>query len=349
MTAEKNEIDENVRVVLAPYSNEENYNQSKLTPSRKLAAIFACILASLAVILIVSGVTYTLELWGGRSVDDVSNMTLEEAENILTSKGFSISVEEVASDTEPGLVLYTNPSAGQRAQKNSQITVYVTKARVMPDVVGMSFDDAVLCLSNEGLTIIERTEVPSDEAEGTILATSPSSGENLTSQTQITLEVAISHRVPDILNKNEQVARSILEDEGYSVTVEYEANENVEAGCVVSVQPDVGQPLKSNSNVVIKVAFHRSDELVNTTRSYLESLKDISYDDKTYEMMEVNSVDFDGDNSCSYTITARPFEDIGWIGNFGKRSYGSKVQLTGKVFFSDSGNISSSEPSLKSL
>lgn len=74
-----------------------------------VAVVVVAILAAAAI-----GVTYSMELWGGKTVPDVSGEAQADAIWLLESKGFAVDTSQVKSDEVEGIVLITDPAAGSR-------------------------------------------------------------------------------------------------------------------------------------------------------------------------------------------------------------------------------------------
>lgn len=93
------------------------------------------------------------------TVPNVVGMSVDAATSALESAGFTVTVGySVTSDQAEGNVARTNPSANTRAPQGSNVTISPssgsgdsTDGIPMPDIVGMSYDDAVAALQDAGL------------------------------------------------------------------------------------------------------------------------------------------------------------------------------------------------------
>lgn len=90
-------------------------SKSKRLPGSKIAAIVALVVVLAAGVA--GGVTYQMELWGGKIVPDVTGMTQADATYMLQNKGFAVRSTTVPSDSTEGLVLLMDPGAGARQQE----------------------------------------------------------------------------------------------------------------------------------------------------------------------------------------------------------------------------------------
>lgn len=320
-----------------------------VTAKRTATVAVVALLCTLAAISAFLGITHSLQIWGGRVVLDVVGMQRDEAQAALGESGFPSTVELVAHDGDEGIVLSMSPEAQTRAEEGSNVTLYVSRPRMLPDVVGMSEEDAMASLEEEGLLSVERMEEESDVSAGTVVSMDPAAGERVLADTNITIKVAVAHKVPDVCGMAERSAVRLLQEKGYLTSVKQVVNEDIEAGTVASMDPCAGTEAPLGTTITLYVAVHESDDLIEDTRAYLEGLSDISFDGSSYELMEVKSVSFDGGRSCAFTLKARPFEQQDWLDSGSRRRYGSPCELSGTIEWSDGGDIASTSPALEAL
>lgn len=126
--------------------------------------------------------------------------------------------------------------------------------KTVPDVVGMTRDEAVAQLGEKGFSA-EVTEVKSDEAPGTVLAEEPSGGRRASEGSAITLEVAVSRVIPDIKGKDRQEAADALAAEGFTVIEYKEKKSNKDEGTVLKVSPKAGTEAKSTEPITVTMAI----------------------------------------------------------------------------------------------
>lgn len=119
------------------------------------------------------GAEITLYISMGQStkkVPDVYGKTESSAVSELRSNGFTtVIVEEPSEDVEKGKVIKTNPQRTEVVAEGAEIKVYVssgkpTKNVTIPDVVGMTKDDAIKQLEKQGLVVkTVDTQITSDD------------------------------------------------------------------------------------------------------------------------------------------------------------------------------------------
>ena len=141
------------------------------------------------------GSKVTLSVSGGPNtvdVPDVAGFSIDEATTALKNVNLSVAGTEQVNNTnvERGKVVETDPPAGQPVNVGSTVTLKVSSGKVeVPDVVGMTRDEAASALSDLGFK--NKTQyVESDKKEDTVLKQSIAKGEFADYGTQITLTVA---------------------------------------------------------------------------------------------------------------------------------------------------------------
>ena len=293
-----------------------------------VAVVVVAILAAAAI-----GVTYSLELWGGKTVPDVAGEAQADAIWLLESKGFAVDTSQVKSDEVEGIVLITNPAAGSRVPSGTTVNVSIATPRAIPDIVGSTQDEAKSAFEKEGLGNVTFKTMKSDEAEGTVLEVEPQAGTKVKSATAVTVTVAESYVVPDVTGKSQDDATAALKEAGYAVEVATKYSEDGSEGTVLSTDPAAETKLKSGSTVTITVSKSREKELVSETFALFGKGATVVMDGINYE----------GDGLVSYTITAKKFENTLLFGTI----YGSAEQKSGTIKWNSDNSIASSKPSLK--
>jgi beta-lactam-binding protein with PASTA domain/tRNA A-37 threonylcarbamoyl transferase component Bud32 len=111
-----------------------------------------------------------------RVVPDVSGRTYEEAAALLAAEGIKAARGENFHDTIPvGRVIGTRPTAGQRVQRDSVVTIFVSKGPDLvpvPNVAGHSVQEAQATLGAAGLQVTNVFGPPNRR----VFTTDPSAG-----------------------------------------------------------------------------------------------------------------------------------------------------------------------------
>ena len=281
-----------------------------------------------------AGITYQMELWGGKVVPDVAGMTQADATYQLEGKGFTVCATQVKSDETEGLVLLTDPGSGGRAEEGSEVVIHVAVPRIVPDVVGKTRDEAAKLLEAEDFARVTFAEEKSDTAEGTVLSVTPEAGEKAKASTDITVTVAVPFTVPDVANQPLDAAKAALQEASYVPEVAYYYTEDVPEGTVVGTSPAAGEKLASGSSVTVNVAMSRASVLVPAAKDYLSSIGTISLGGTTYEIVSVDDVKYTGYNQTSFTVTAAAVTTLD-----GETVRGSAKQKSGTIVWDDSDNV----------
>jgi beta-lactam-binding protein with PASTA domain len=146
-------------------------------------------------------ITFVVSL--GPEVEEVPNVVGERVINAkirLEQLGFVVAVVEENSDTSEGFVTRTDPPAGVRPPRGETITVYYSNGNktTMPDVTGLSIDEARRRIQEAGLTISFEDQqgcddLPADvcanSVPGQVVSSIPRGGERVPRGTGVTLGV----------------------------------------------------------------------------------------------------------------------------------------------------------------
>ncbi|WP_393057139.1 Stk1 family PASTA domain-containing Ser/Thr kinase [Streptomyces sp. LN549] len=162
------------------------------------------------------------------TVPDVQGLRLSEARRQLEKKGLvpGMTTKEFSDDVAAGEVVRTEPEAGAERHPDSAVAIVVSKGSPVdvPDVTGLSVEDATAALDDEGLKAkVLPDRVNSPEDAGDITEQSPAEGEEAAEGDTITLTVSKGPQmidVPDVTGKDVDDARSELEDAGFEVKVD---------------------------------------------------------------------------------------------------------------------------------
>ncbi len=194
---------------------------------------------------------------GTVTLPDVSGMTEKEATQELEALGLEVKVErEYDSDISKGKATRTVPGNGEKADKGSEVQLYISrgpKQVEVPSVVGQDVDAATKTLEDAGFEV-STTEENSSEDEGQVLEQSPSGGAKADEGEKVKLQVASGqNKVPDVVGLSTNDARSQLEDAGFKVTTELvDVTDVQDDGNVIEQDPTSGT-LDIGSTVALKV------------------------------------------------------------------------------------------------
>lgn len=165
------------------------------------------------------------------AVPDVSGRSVETATRALENAKFVVSSKtekQASSDVEEGLVIETDPPAGDDADEGSTVTLIVSEGPeqvTMPDVRQLQFKIAKDQLENgEGKFKVEREYVDNTADRGVVINSTPLVGEQVDVGAKVTLFVSKGQVVvPNVVNQNIEDATKTLEDLGLKVTTKDDA------------------------------------------------------------------------------------------------------------------------------
>ncbi|MFD9856610.1 Stk1 family PASTA domain-containing Ser/Thr kinase [[Kitasatospora] papulosa] len=161
-------------------------------------------------------------------VPDVEGLALADARRELKKWGLApgMATREFSEEIDRGKVIRTDPRAGTERHTDSAVALVDSKGSPVdvPDVTGLSVDEATAALDEAGLKAEVLPErVNSAEAQGEIARQTPGSGAEAAEGDTVELTVSKGPRmlqVPDVTGKDVDEARSALEDAGFEVKVD---------------------------------------------------------------------------------------------------------------------------------
>ena len=132
---------------------------------------------------VVKGTTVNINVSRGARpvpVPDVTGQPYANAKSALEGQGFKVVRVDIQSDQAAGVVVATDPPAGQEVSKGAKITISVSKGPVttqIPDVTNQTQADATAILQGAGLTVAVSTEPVTDPSQdGIVIGQDPAAG-----------------------------------------------------------------------------------------------------------------------------------------------------------------------------
>jgi serine/threonine-protein kinase len=192
-------------------------------------------------------------------VPSVSGLTLPQARRAIQKQRLQVGkVENVFDDRVPkGHVIEQNPASGQ-LEVGQKIDLTVSKGREpvsVPDVVGLSEDQAGTLLAGANLQISVTEGFSATVEEGHVISQTPAADEARPVGTTVTIVVSKGPRhfsMPDVgpLTEGQAVAKL----EGLALEVKVVQLPNTTGHNVVSQDPAAGKTVKQGEQVTIYVA-----------------------------------------------------------------------------------------------
>ncbi len=149
-------------------------------------------------------------------VSNVVGKTYEEALAILDEQDLLVARQLQVSSTIPaGTVISTDPPAGQEVGAKTTITVLVSSGQelaLMPNLVGMTEQDAILAITNAKLVLGTITQSDSPTvAKNLVMSSDPAANQQITAGTTVNVVISTgSVLVPNIVNLEISDARAQL-------------------------------------------------------------------------------------------------------------------------------------------
>lgn len=223
-------------------------------------------------------------------VPDVLGMTLEEAKKALNDEKLGFKYEYgYSKEDDVDKVYDTNPEIGSFVDKNTTITVYISKGvkKVeMVDVIGKTQNEAEEAIIKAELKYtFQYIETTDDSLIGKVESTDPVAGTTVNAGTQVTVVLykgknEVNIKMPDLSDKSEADAKKELEDLGFdinNVSVERAYDNEVEEGYVITQNgPKVGEETPSTAKIGLVVSLGKPiiPDIVGKTKSEAEELLD---------------------------------------------------------------------------
>ncbi len=245
----------------------EAYREVEDEPGSQLPFI---ITAFVMLAVLVFGVWLVFSLLGNGDEDAapptievpaVAGQTEAAATSILTELGFVVQPEQVADpDVEAGLVIGTDPPAGELAEEGSTIRLQVSAGVdtvEVPDLTGLTVDDALVELGDAELELGTVSQVPSQEFEaGLVVGSDPTAGSDAPVGSTVDVAVSSGPGTFDLPNYTGRVLSEVrfeLQQAGMTVVERSEPSEEVAEGFVVRTDPGPG-PIDIGSTVTVFVS-----------------------------------------------------------------------------------------------
>jgi serine/threonine-protein kinase len=168
-------------------------------------------------------------------------------------------VEGPDAEVQAGFVARQEPKEGFEVAEGSEVTLFVStgpRRTIVPDVVGMDYDEAVRALRDAGLDW-RRRDVFSNRRPGRVVGQDPAAEQEVVEGTVVTLQVSKGEKqvaVPNVLDQTEASARAELEQAGFKVQVFAAPSDETPEGIVISQTPAPGEKVAKGSTVQIVVS-----------------------------------------------------------------------------------------------
>lgn len=199
-------------------------------------------------------------------VPDVSGLDISDAINTLQNEGFKIAdqqKEQASDDVPEGKVVKTNPVAGVKKTKGSEITLYISTGNegfTMEDFTGKNYYTVYGTLTAYGILVIpEKRDVSDSNVDAsTILDQSVKAGEKVSKGDTVILYIPnVTTKYPDFTSGDytkEQIEQFCTQ---YSINCKFkevsEASGNYKSGDIIAQSRPSGTQVTSGASLTITI------------------------------------------------------------------------------------------------
>ncbi len=226
------------------------------------------------------------------SMPNLFGYTKEDAENFMYAKSpnFTIIYEDAEYSTQDeGTVIRQYPVANADVLVNQTIKLTLSAGGepiTIPRLIGLSQAAATSQLEAMGFEVIPQFRRSDSIVAGQVISTEPKVGTIAHAGDSIMLYVSLGEpdeytNVPDVLTKNEQVAKELLENAGLKLgEVTYDYSTTVAYGCVIkqSVAADKTIVVGTQIDVVLSMGPMPADITPSPAPGYGRSYYSVVYD-----------------------------------------------------------------------
>lgn len=240
--------------------------------------------------LVREGYTLALKVSRGKRmipVPDVKNKQSEIAESELTSAGFTPVLRETYdNDVAKGVVIRTEPSAGQEAASNSEVLVIVSKGPFesdlkVPSVIGLTKEKAIAKLTENKLEY-QIEEIAHEGDKGKVIEQSIAGGQFVSKGTVVTIFISTGEAETQSLTISMPMPNNIWGS--YVIEVYRDGN-------VIQTQSITDGAQVAGSNININISGKKSETLSVkiTNSSTYQSVSNyaryvVDYENGTYNL-----------------------------------------------------------------
>lgn len=216
--------------------------------------LVACVVAVAYV-----GISYVMEMWGGKTIPYVVGLSEGNAVAELEAKGFLVTLETIPADVLAGHVIESDPVGGLRVDEGTEVHLTVSTSRVVPEVVGMDREEAKATLEAAGAGNIRFEMQDTHDEENKVLEVRPAAGAVFMSTDEVTLVVSQLPRMINVVGEEAAIAMQHLEQAGITASTKYEQASGDQRMHVVRTVPAADEPIGDDNSVEVFVGDPLSD------------------------------------------------------------------------------------------
>lgn len=202
-------------------------------------------------------------------IPDVSELTVQEAEKLLKSKGFSVDLEisyVPSEEVESGLIVKTSPAIGRTVKKGTKITLFEstgTEQFEIEDYKGKNYIEVKTLLKQKGIIVeietIEKEKLPEEDKEveeNIVIKQDLDVGTKVKKGDKIVLYILDTKtKYPDFTDGTYSKGDVEAFAKKYNVTVNFsEKNDEHPAGTIIGQSRNPGDPIIEGVSITIYIS-----------------------------------------------------------------------------------------------
>lgn len=242
----------------------EETEEEEKEPSKTMPIILGVIAGLVVIVAIFVGVFL------GRNAKKVEvpnfvgmNYNDEIAGNALYTDNFVFETTSVySSDAKPGVVLTQNPDAKTKIRKGKTIKLeiaYNDDSVLVSGIIGLSAEEAQAKLKETGFEVKVITKYDKNAKDGIVFDSNPLEGSYAEKGSLVTIYVGTTENpdaktVPNVVSYSLDIAKKLIEAEGFVVGNVTEANSDKEKGTVLSQSPNGGDTAEAGAPIALVVS-----------------------------------------------------------------------------------------------
>lgn len=245
-------------------SQEEEWEPEPEPEPRRAGLYVAAALLILGVFALLAWLLWNNLLGGDEArvvrVPDVVGMQEGAARDALEDRGLEVEVVRRRTNRPAGMVTAQDPEGGERLEQGEPVEITVSEGRrqtTVPDLIGLSQDEAEDELDDARLRLGDVATEPSDEVEeGLVITQSPEPGEEADVRSRVDIVLSGGPepvRVPSVIGQSEETAIDEIEAARLEAEVIRDSSDEAE-GTVIAQDPEAGAEASPGDVVTITVS-----------------------------------------------------------------------------------------------
>jgi eukaryotic-like serine/threonine-protein kinase len=200
-------------------------------------------------------------------VPGVKGQSVSDAQTLLAARHLQATTEAVDTpNAKLNVVVGSTPKPGTPVKPGTSVTLrYASGLVKVPDVTGMSCDDAKAALQKQTLKGSCQNRPSATEADGQAFATSPGAGTRIAQDSNVSIFISTGPSqklVPNVVGESSGQAKHDLRLAGFAVAVtqQPDCNDPSQNNLVQSQNPTGNSQAPHGSTVTIVVAKYRPSD-----------------------------------------------------------------------------------------